>query len=134
MQEPENLRGVVNLAFDRHSARSGAALARIAQAAGFDIVSTTINNIRAGTYPYRPNAATIRALAFLSGLPLNTVAKVAGVEMSGTPFAERLPRDVDLLSEQDKDALLRLLRSMIDTQRKLREAHDPPDADDPRSG
>jgi hypothetical protein len=106
---------LVEKAMTRHGAASGAALARVATANGLHIVPTTINHIRAGTYRPKPKATTLKAIAFLAGVPVNVAYEAAGLPSRGKPFAEELPDDSDLMTPKQRDVVIRMIRALLDT-------------------
>lgn len=63
----ENIRALAEQAFQRHGI-SGKQLASMAQASGFKLTATTLNNIRRGEYHSVPSPATLDALQWLAGL------------------------------------------------------------------
>ena len=124
------LRDLVYEAQRKRGTTSAAELARIAQGAGHKIVHTTVAQIRAGTYPSKPMKPTLKALAYLAGVPYARAHLAAG--LSGppdTPFADQLPRDVDHLTPRQRDAVLVIIRALLEAQQAL-EATRPAVADE----
>jgi hypothetical protein len=116
---PHSLAEVVELAFTRTGATSSRRLQEYASRHSYELTHSTINLIRKGVYPSRPKDKTIEALAFLSGVHMDTVRKLADLPpMANVPFAEQLPPDVDELEARPRAALLELARLMLDLQRR----------------
>jgi hypothetical protein len=114
VSRPRTYRDVIEAAFKHQNVRYGTDLERIAKRAGFPLVSTTINQMKAGTYHSRPERPTLEALAFISGLPMRVIQEVAGVPVTETPFVDQLPADVDRLTPRERDAVIVLLRVLLD--------------------
>lgn len=108
------LAGLIDLAFERHEVRSGAELERVAQGLGLKIVATTINHIRAHTYKPKPRKATLEALAKLAGVPLAVAYDAADLPAPGPPFAEQLPDGVDYLTPTEREAVIGILRVLVE--------------------
>lgn len=116
---PRTLAGIVELAFTRTGVTSSRRLEDYAHRHDQEISHGTINLIRKGSYPSRPKDSTLKALAFLSGVPINEVRRAA--ELPPRPaisFADQLPPDVDDLPPRARTALLELARVMLDMQRR----------------
>ena len=114
MTEDLTLAGLIDLAFERHGVRSGAELERVAQGLGFKIVATTINHVRAGTYKPTPRKYTLEAIAKLAGVPLTVAYDAAGLPIPGRPFAEQLPDGVDYLTAAEREAVVGILRVLVE--------------------
>lgn len=93
-------------------------LAKLAREAGHRISHTTIAEIRKGSYPSAPNGDTLAALAFLAAVPETTARKLAGLPVSGVPFARQLPPEVDLLRADQRNAVLRVIRLFVDAEKR----------------
>lgn len=117
------LRDLVNQALDRHNATSGSELARLAKNNGYSIVHTTINHLRAGTYRSRPGRETLRAIAWLAGVPERVAYTAAGQPIPGKPFAEELPPNADLMSPEERDLVIRTIRMIL---KRYEDDSDPP--------
>lgn len=117
-----SLAEVVDLAFERTGATSARRLATYAKEHNHVITATTLNAIRAGTYPAKPRPRTLEALAYLSGRSLNEVRKAADLPVRiRRSFADQLPPDVDELRPESREALLSMARVMLDMQRRSSE-------------
>lgn len=127
---PATLRDLVDMAQRRHGTTSTPRLAEIARARGFKMVHTTLSRIRKGTYGYTTSKDTIRALAFLAGVRYSVAAKAAGLGTLSAPFADQLPRDVDLLTPKQRTAVLGIVRALIDAEQAVRAAQAQPIGDD----
>lgn len=106
------LQDVARRAAERHDGASGRQLARIAEAAGFQISHTILNAMLAGTYDYKPSWVTLEALAYLADLPESAVFEAAKVPMPGKSFAEQLPPEADLLDERERKVIIDLIKTM----------------------
>lgn len=115
--EFKSLTDLVDRAMERLDVAYVTDLERIARTAGHKINRTTINSLKNGTYNRRPGRAVLEALAYLAGVSYATALKAAGLGEVEVPFASRLPADVDILTPREQEALLALLRAMIETRR-----------------
>jgi hypothetical protein len=111
-----SLAELVDRALDRHNVRYGAELERIAEKHGHRLHVTTINAIRAGSYPHKPTKATIEALAFLAGVPARVVFEAAGLPTPGPPLIKDLPEDADNLDSVGRELVRKLVRVLLDRQ------------------
>lgn len=119
MEQPGTLTDVVRLAYTRTGASSSRRLEAYARRHGHTLTHTTINQISAGTYASRPGEKTLRALAFLSGVPYNDVRVVAGLPPKvGRSLADQLPPDVDELEARPRAVLVDMARVLLDLQRR----------------
>ncbi|MFC9555538.1 hypothetical protein ACFTWF_32405 [Rhodococcus sp. NPDC056960] len=78
MSKVETLADLLKVASARHNGASGRRLAEIAIADGHDVSHATLNRIRQGKYSSRPTENTIRAIAYLAGVPEETAFMIAG--------------------------------------------------------
>ncbi|MCT1366585.1 hypothetical protein M4D50_01035 [Rothia sp. p3-SID1597] len=112
MNEPTSLRQLADMAVaDR--GLSGRRLAALAQQHGFELTHTTFNHLRAGTYKARPSEDTLRALAWLAGVPETVAFTLAGRPTPGPPLAEELPPGSDNLSPKARKVVIDLLRVLV---------------------
>lgn len=123
MNQPTSLSALLDLATHRHATTSGRALERIAQAAGHQIVHTTINGIRKGTYKSEPSDDTIRAIAWLAGVSDHIAFEVAGRRPPGPPFSAELPPGVDQLSPKERKLAIEVLRAMVTQRQEINHLH-----------
>ena len=93
---------------------------------GFDVSHATINKIRAGTYKSTPSPETLKAIAWLAGVPETVAFEAAGMAAPGPPFAEELPPGVDLLSAKKRKVVIDLLRVLVDAEERERGIGHPP--------
>jgi hypothetical protein len=110
----QNLASLIDLAFDKHDVRSGAALERVAQGLGLKIVATTINHIRGGTYRPHPRKDTLHVIAQLAGVPIEVAYEAAQLPIPGPSFAKELPDGVDYLTPAERQAVIGLLRVLVE--------------------
>lgn len=122
VNEPKSLNELLDLATQRHGAESGRALERIARDSGYQIVHTTINAIRKGTYKSKPSDDTIRAIAWLAGVSDKIAFTAAGRRNPGPPFAEELPPGVDDLSPRERKAAIEILRTLVAQRQQINDA------------
>lgn len=116
MPAPTTLADLIDKAATKHDVRYVTDLARIAQRAGYEVVHTTLNQIRAGTYQHSPSRKTLEAVAYLAGVSYETAYEAAGLGKARKSFAAQLPPDVDRLSAKSRRVLLALIREMIEIQ------------------
>lgn len=110
-QQP-SLRDLVEQAAEAHDA-TGRRLAEIAQAQGYDLTHTTVNKIRARTYKSQPSDDTIRAIAWLADVDEKIAFTAAHRKPPLAPFVDDLPPGVDYLSPKEREAVIELLRVMV---------------------
>jgi hypothetical protein len=120
VREPTTLQDLAEIAVQRHKL-SGRRLASIAQDHGFQLTSTTFNQIRSNTYKSRPITDTLRALAWLAGVHEETAFQVAGAVRPGPPFAQELPPGVDNLSPRSRRAAVEMLRALVAAEQGIDE-------------
>lgn len=80
---------------------------------------TTINQIRNGTYKSNPSLRTLRALAWLAGVPERVALEAAGRKPKGRPFADDLPPGVDELGLDERRVAIALLRTLVAQQQRI---------------
>ncbi|TKR27164.1 hypothetical protein FA014_02060 [Cellulomonas hominis] len=129
MNEPTSLRDLAQSALDAR-ALSARRLAAQAQERGFELTATTLSAIAAGTYKFRPRAETVRAIAWLAGVPESTAFTAAGMPVPGPPFADELPPGVDNLSPKARRAVIEMLRVLVDAERRDADAPAPVERQD----
>lgn len=121
--QPKTLRDIALIAKDKHDGASGYQMERIAEDGGYRITFTTFNKIVAGTYVSRATRKTLEALAHLSGVPLERVYEVANQRHVADRFADQLPPDVDLLTEDQRNAVITVTRAFLKANRELEGLH-----------
>ncbi|MCW2758705.1 MAG: hypothetical protein JWO46_2451 [Nocardioidaceae bacterium] len=104
----ETLKDLALRAKVRHNARSGRALADLAQGHGYKIDRTALNNILKGSYSHRPHRSTIEALAWLAGVKEDRVYAAAKLAVPGEPFEPH--RDADYLTTLERRAVNNLIQ------------------------
>lgn len=124
MNDGLTLREIAQLASDRNGGVRGRALDRAAKKAGLTLSYTTVDRILAGTYTSTPSRKTLEALAALANVPVDDVFRAAGVPVPLARFAEQLPPDADLLTGQQREAVLAVVRQFAAANRALRERED----------
>lgn len=112
MNEPTSLRQLAEKAVNDRKL-SGRRLAFLAQDHGFTMTPTTFNHLRAGTYKARPSEDTLRALAWLAGVPEEVAFTLAGRPAPGPPLADELPPGSDYLSPKARKVVIDLLRVLV---------------------
>ena len=117
------LQALLELACSKHQL-SGRKLAELAQRQGFALVSTTVNQIRSGAYKSQPAEDTLKAIAWLAGVPERVAYEAAGRRMPGKPFAEDLPPGVDNLGPRERRAAVEMLRALVAQQERIAELED----------
>lgn len=121
MNTTQTLRELVEQAVSRHST-SVRQLSFLAQKAGFRVVSTTLNQIRNGTYKSVPTDDTIKAIAWLAGVNEEVAFTAAGQTVPGPPLAEELPPGADNLSPKARKAILDTVRVFVDLEAENNDA------------
>lgn len=94
--------GVSSREFDRRSAK-----------AGHRISYTTINEIRNGRHSGRFERSTLDAIAAVTGLDRERVYAAAGLRLPSRPFADDLPDGVDYLGQDERNALIGVIRVFL---------------------
>lgn len=117
---PDSLRALLGQAFERHET-SGRQLGLMARDRGFSVTGTTINQIRSGTYHSVPSPDTVRAIAWLAGVPESVAFTAAGQTVPGPPLGEELPPGADNLPPKARKAVIEYTRVLIDQQEQIRE-------------
>lgn len=116
----KSIAGLIEVAVQRHEA-SGRRLALMAQEHGFSISVATINAIRKGRYHSAPADDTLRAIAWLAGVPEKVAFTAAGQTVPGPPLGEELPPGADNLPPKARKAVIEYTRVLIDQQEQIRE-------------
>lgn len=122
---PTSLKELAQLVFDTQGT-SARQVAQRAEKRGYRLTHTTINQMRAGTYKSVPKEETLRALADLAGVSVETAFHAAGLPVPGPPLADELPPGSDNLSPKSRAAVIQMLRVLIDLESNHDE-HDHPD-------
>nr|WP_312964391.1 hypothetical protein [Kocuria rhizophila] len=117
-KQPRTLRDVALAAKARHDGAGGRGLAKVATKHGHTISYGTIDSILAGTYTRKPSVKTLRALAYLAGLPEQDVLEIAGMRAPSTALAEQLPEGVDELGPEERQMLIDMARGLIRQARR----------------
>ncbi|OZF09855.1 hypothetical protein CH300_00290 [Rhodococcus sp. 15-1154-1] len=123
MNETDTLAGLIAKA-RRERGTSVRQLAIQAKAAKYRIVGTTLNAIENGTYKSDPSDETLRAIAWLAGVPESVAFTAAGRRLPGPPFADELPPGVDDLSPKEREAAITLLRVLVAQRQEIRRHED----------
>jgi len=130
VKKPQSLNELIDLAVERHDGASGRELEDIARRGGHKIVHTTINQIRNGTYKSNPSLRTLRALAWLAGVPERVALEAAGRKPKGRPFADDLPPGVDELGLDERRVAIALLRTLVAQQQRIDQLEEQGKAED----
>ena len=116
--QKETLRDIAQIAHERHGVR-GRGMERIAEKAGLVMSRSTFDRILKGDYPSRALPQTLEALAHLAGAPLERVYKAADRRYDAQKFVDQLPPDIDLLTEDQRTAVLSVARAFLKTNKEL---------------
>lgn len=127
---PLTLRDVALAASQRVGGLRGRELGRQAEKRGLTLSYTTVDKIIAGTYTSRPKPKTLDALSELSGISRALVYDAAGVPMPLSPLAELLPPDADILSPEQRKAVIAVVREFARMQRLLHGQEQERDGDE----
>ena len=110
----ETLADLLALAEKRQQVKGGRALARRAVELGHEVSHTTLNKILAGRAENRQSATTLEAIAALAEVSRARVHTAAGRPVPGRPFREELPPEADLLTRKQRDAVLGVVRALLE--------------------
>lgn len=121
-EPPMTLQSLIDTAMAKRRLTSTNALAKAGQKAGHQVTHTTLSQIRAGTYRSIPKRSTLEALAWLAGVPYETVHEAAGLGKPRPSFAEQVPDDADVLTPKQRAAAIGMIRALADAQRELEKA------------
>lgn len=110
----ESLVDLLHRAEARQQVRGGRALARRAIELDHQVSHTTLNKILAGRADNRQSTATLDAIAALAGVSRARVHTAAGRPTPGLPFKDELPPEADLLNRRQRDAVLGVVRALLD--------------------
>ncbi|MCO1338059.1 hypothetical protein BJH93_03995 [Kocuria polaris] len=124
MNTPRNrsLRNLLEDAVARHDA-SIRQLTRMAQGEGYKVNHTTLGQLRSGSYKYGvPSEETIRAIAWLAGVPVEVAFTAAGQPVPGPPLGEELPPGSDYLSPKSRKLVVDMVRVLVDLEGHNRDA------------
>jgi hypothetical protein len=117
----ETLADLLRRAQKRQGTESGRALSRRAAELGYDVSHTTLNKIladRGGNL----SALTLDAVAALAEVPRSRAHVAAGRPAPGKPFADELPPEVDRLTRKQRDAVLGVVRVLLDESAETKAA------------
>ena len=90
------------------------------------MTDTTLNQLKSGSYKFVPREETLRALAELANVSVETAFHAAGLPVPGPRLADELPPGSDNLSPKSRAAVIQMLRVLIDLESNHDE-HDHPD-------
>lgn len=122
---PTSLQELAQLVLDVQGT-SARQVALRAEAKGLKLTDTTLNQMKSGSYKFVPREETLRALADLAGVSVETAFHAAGLPVPGPPLADELPPGSDNLSPKSRAAVIQILRVLIDLESNHDE-HDHPD-------
>jgi hypothetical protein len=120
-----NLRGLLQQAIDRRGGVTFRQLQELVESEerreprGLLLNRTTASQLIRGTYRGVPTQGTIRAVAWLAGVPEAEAFTAAGQAPPGPPFAEELPQGVDALSTKERRAVIEVLRTLLSSRKEL---------------
>ena len=86
---------------------------------GLTLNRTTASQIVKGTYKGEPSIGTIRAIGWLAGVDDETAFAAAGRRPPGPPFADDLPPGVDDLTDNERRAVIEILRALVAQRREI---------------
>lgn len=115
-EEPLTLDALVEKALEvRQTSARG--LAALAHENGHRITASTLNLIRTRRYKSTPRPETLRTLAWLAEVPVETVFAAADYKTPSSPLADELPPGSDDLSPRARKAVIELIRVLIASER-----------------
>lgn len=130
--DPQSLSELVELAIVRHGGASYRELERISKTRyEHGIGSPALSRMRRGHYGSTPDKLTVEILAWLAGVPFEVAHRAFGLGTPSEPFAQQLPRNVDLLTAEERRALIGLINVMIAGRRHGDVVDEPPAPADP---
>lgn len=112
---PASLQELAQLVLDVQGT-SARHVALRAEAKGLKLKDTTLNQMKSGSYKFVPREETLRALADLAGVSVETAFHAAGLPVPGPPLADELPPGSDNLSPKSRAADIQMLRVLIDLE------------------
>jgi len=116
--EHETLADLLAMAKVRHNGASGRDLARRATDHGLQISHASISALAGSRHRRPPGRQVLEAVAWLAGVPIARAERAAGLPVSGRPFVDELPDDIDRLGRRERDALLAVARAFLEQQRE----------------
>lgn len=119
MSEPSSLSELVYIALTRHQTTAVSKLAEIAKQADHRITHTMLSQIRLKRYNHQLQEPAVRALAFLSGVPVEKVNELADRPPGLGSLVSQMPDGIDILRGPARDALIRLGRVFVDMEREI---------------
>lgn len=114
----ESLRDIAQIAYNRHGV-AGRGMERIAGKEGLVMSRSTFDRILNGTYASRALPETLDALAFLADVPAERVYRAAKRKYAAAKFSEQLPPDIDLLTDDQRNAVITVARAFLNANREL---------------
>ncbi|WP_280489563.1 hypothetical protein [Nocardia farcinica] len=114
------LRDLLQLAADRGLSTRAmeSEVEKAAEASGreMNLSRATASRILSGQYKSKPSDSTIRAVAYLAGVPERIAFDAAGMPPPALPFADELPEGVDQLSPKRRRVAIEVLRSLVEAE------------------
>ena len=117
--EPTSLSELVFIAMRRHETTAMTRLAEVAQKSGYRITHTMLSQVRLRRYNHRLKEPAVRALAFLSDVPVSKVNELAERGPVLGTFSRQMPDEIDILRGPARDAMVRLGRVLVDMEREI---------------
>lgn len=121
MDEPTSLSELVYMALRRHQTTAVTRLARIASDNGYRIQHSMLSRIRLNGYNHQLQAPAIKALAFLSGVPVSTVNELAGRGPELGAVARQLPDMIDILRAPAREGYIKIGKVLADLELENRD-------------
>lgn len=86
---------------------------------GLSLNRQTVSEIVTRRYKKTPQEGTLRAIAWLAGVPDEVAFTAAGKRVPGPPFAAELPPGVDELEDDERKAAIAVLRTLVAQRREI---------------
>ncbi|UAJ16475.1 transcriptional repressor [Gordonia phage Dolores] len=86
---------------------------------GLSLNRQTVSEIVTRRYKKTPQEGTLRAIAWLAGVPDEVAFTAAGKRVPGPPFAAELPPGVDELEDDERKAAIAVLRALVAQRREI---------------
>lgn len=127
----QTLRDLIDKALAKRDTKSVNQLAKVGQDAGYSIKQTTLSQIYAGTYKWRPKPQTLEAVAYLAGVPYAQAHRAAGLGEPGEPF--RVAAGAEKLTPKEREVVNSMIRALLDARALERSNNNPIGASEPQA-
>ena len=112
----ETMQDIIEEILARPDVRSARHMDQLATKMGYSLAYTSISAIRNGTHSGKYQTRTLEAIAAVGNMPRKRVYAAAGLPLPGKPFADELPDDVDFLDRPSREAVLGVVRVLLEAR------------------